>query len=145
MTGFCKVFQSILGSSIWFGTEAELRTWIAMLVLKDRNHVVKMSLLGLANIARVTVEECQAALDKFKSPDLHSTNKANEGRKIQELPEGGWLVLNGEYYAKLLSYEERREYNRAKQAEHRKRRKVITHAGACAGAQQAIAEGLTPP
>lgn len=145
VTGYCKVFQSILGSSIWAATDAELRTWIAMLVLKDRNHIVKMSVVGLANIARVTVEQCREALEKFKAPDPESTNKANEGRKIRELPEGGWIVLNGEYYAKMLSYEERREYNKQKQAEYRKRRKDVVDSGAKAGAVAAINEGLTPP
>ncbi len=145
MTGYCKLFQSILGSSIWFGTEAELRTWIALLVLKDRDHVVKMSTQGLSNIAKVDPDACRAALEKFKEPDKDSTNKANEGRKIRELEGGGWLVLNGEHYAKLLSWDERREYNRAKQAEYRARKKstkTIRHAGACAGAKQAINEGL---
>jgi hypothetical protein len=125
MTGYCKLFQSILGSSIWFGTEAELRTWIAMLVLKDRDHVVKMSARGLANIARVTPDECRAALAKFQEPDPDSTNKANEGRKIRQLEEGGWLVLNGEYYARLLSWDERKEYNRIKQQEYRDKKKAF--------------------
>lgn len=142
MTGYCKVFQSILGSSIWAASDWELRTWIAMLVLKDRTHVVKMSVVGLANVARVTVEQCKEALEKFKAPDPDSTSKAHEGRKIEELEEGGWLVLNGEVYAKMLSYEERREYNRQKMEEHRKRKKIVKHEGACSGAQQAVREGL---
>jgi hypothetical protein len=120
-----------------------------MLVLKNRDHVVKMSIQGLANIARVSAEECKAALAKFKEPDEDSTNKANEGRKIREIEGGGWLILNGEYYARLLSWDERREYNRAKQAEYRARKKpvkqrlkAIRHDGACAGAKQAIDDGL---
>lgn len=142
MTGFVKLFQSILGSSIWAGPDYELRVWIAMLVLKDRHHIVRMSVAGLANVARVTVEQCRTALKKFTEPDPDSTSKEYEGRKIKELPEGGWLVLNGEKYAKMLSLEERREYNRIKQAEYRKMKKEIGRKAQAEGATQAVVEAL---
>lgn len=121
MTGYVKLFQSILGSSIWAGPDAELRVWIAILALKDRTHVVRISPPGLATIARVSLEQCRAALEKFRSPDMDSTSKDYDGRKIEELPEGGFLVLNGAKYARMLSLEERREYQRIKQAEYRQR------------------------
>jgi hypothetical protein len=103
---------------------------------------VRMSVLGLANISRVSVEECREALRLFQEPDLESSSPEHEGRKIRVLDGGGWLVLNGERYSKLLSYEERKEYNRQKQAEYRRRRKEVKHEGGCAGAQQAIVDGL---
>ena len=57
---------------------------------------------------------------------------------------GGWEILNGEKYQQKLSYEERKEYNRKKQAEYRARKKGTTLAAKQAGAQQAIKEGLAP-
>jgi hypothetical protein len=119
MTGYVKIFQSILGSSIWHGKDSDLRVWIAMLVLKGQDHIVRTSVLGLANLARVSPELCREALERFLSPDPDSTSKEHEGRKITALPEGGWLVLNGDKYAKMLSYESRKEYNRQKMAEWR--------------------------
>jgi len=86
-------------------------------------------------------EECHAAIAEFESPDPQSRTSEHEGRRIKPI-EGGWLVLNGEYYRKLLSAAERKEYNRVKQAEYRKRKKTIEHDGACAGATQAINEGF---
>lgn len=124
VNGYVKLFQSILGSSIWAGTDADLRVWIAMLVLKDRHHVVRLSLPGLANIARVSLQDCAAAIIKFQQPDKYSTSTEFEGRKIQELGQGGWLVLNGQKYADMLSYDQRLEYQRVKQAEYRARRKL---------------------
>jgi hypothetical protein len=56
--------------------------------------------------------------------------------------DGGWFVVNGAKYRAMLSADERREYKAAKQAEYRKRRKVVKRDGAEAGATQAIAEGL---
>ncbi len=113
-----------------------------MLVLKDRHHVVKMSVVGLANIARVSVEQCRQALMGFEQPDLDSTDKQYEGRRIEALPDGGWRILNGERYAKMLSYTERREYNRMKQAEYRKRRKEIKNEADKEGGRDAIHDGL---
>jgi hypothetical protein len=142
MIGYVKLFQSILGSTIWASEDWMLRVWIAILVLKDRNHVVRMSVVGLANIARVTVEQCKEALQKFQEPEKDSTSQEYEGRRIEALAAGGWKVLNGEKYRMMLSLEERREYNRSKQAEYRKRKKEVTEEGARDGAQQAIVEGL---
>ena len=143
MTGYVKLFQSILGSSVWAGPDSDLRVWIAILALKDRTHVVRISPPGLATIARVSLEACRVALDKFRAPDPDSTSKEFEGRKIKDLPEGGFLVLNGAKYAAMLSMEQRREYQRLKQAEYRKRRKtVITRAAAMEGAREAIQDGL---
>lgn len=122
MTGYVKLFGSILGSSVWAGPDSELRVWIAILALKGRDHVVRISVPGLATVARVSLEECRTALAKFKAPDLDSTSPEYEGRKIRDLPTGGWLVLNGAKYAKMLSLEDRREYQRIKQAEYRARK-----------------------
>lgn len=142
MSTFVKLFQSILGSSIWAADDASLRVWIALLVLKDRHHVVRISVVGLANIARVSVEQCKQALEKFRAPDPDSTSKEFEGRKIEDLPEGGWLILNGQKYADMLSYEERKEYWRQKQAEYRKRNKSLKETARRDGARQAIHEGF---
>ena len=52
--------------------------------------------------------------------------KEFDGRRIKEV-DGGWLILNGEKYAALLSNEERRIYNSAKQREYRARDAVAEH------------------
>lgn len=118
--GYVKLFQSILGSSVWVGPDAPLRVWITMLVLKNKEHeVVGISVPGLANLAKVSLEECQSALVQFKSPDPMSTSKEYDGRKIEDLPDGGWLILNGEKYAQMLSHEERKAYQRQKMKEYR--------------------------
>jgi hypothetical protein len=142
MTGYVKIFQSLLGSSIWAGPDPDLRVWIAILVLKDRDHVVRISVPGLATIARVELEQCRGALERFRSPDPDSTSKEYEGRKIQDLDQGGFLVLNGEKYKKMLSREDRLEYQRRKQSEYRKRRKGVGGDGAINGARMAIREGF---
>jgi len=93
-----------------------------MLALADRNGVVDAALPGLANAARVTVEECSAALEKFKQPDKFSRSKSHDGRRIEEI-EGGWRLFNYEFYRKKLSADERREYKAAWMAASRSKDK----------------------
>lgn len=141
MTGYTKLFGILVGSSVWDEDDKTRIVWVTMLALKDRNHVVPVTDKALAVFARVPYEDCLRALEKFQSPDPSSRTPDNEGRRIKRV-DGGWLILNSEKYARMLSKEERREYNTAKQAEYRKRKKLVANSGASAGASKAIREGL---
>ena len=121
---FTKLFSSILDSTIWREPSPVKIVWVTMLAMCDRRGEIHASLPGLADRARVTMEECQDALRRFMSPDKYSRTKAYDGRRIEEI-DGGWRLLNHEKYRALLSAEERREYNRRKQSEHRKKTKAV--------------------
>jgi len=115
---FTKLFNSILDSTIWQEPLETKVVWITMLAMVDRNGEVHASIPGLAKRAGVTLQQCNAALACLESPDEYSRTKDHEGRRIQEI-DGGWRLLNHGKYRALLSAEERREYNRRKQAEYR--------------------------
>src|SRR3990167_8495528 len=104
--GYTKLFSSIIGSTIWREPDHVRIVWITMLALKDRFDVVEASLPGLADFARVSLEQCQAALRVLSEPDEYSRTKTNEGRRIQAM-EGGWYVLNGEKYRQKMNEDER--------------------------------------
>lgn len=93
-----------------------------MLALKNKDHVVEGSLPGLADMARVSVDDCMSALEKLMAPDPHSRTADFDGRRIQKIP-GGWYIVNGEKYRRLMSMDERREYNRLKKQESRAKQK----------------------
>ena len=93
---------------------------MTMLALKNEYQEVHAAVPGLARAANVSVEKTEVALSKFLSADPHSRTKENDGRRIREIP-GGWLILNGDFYKRLMSIEERREYKRLKEAERRER------------------------
>ena len=131
----------IIASSIWDEDDKTRLVWITMLALKDRHHVVNATVKALSLFARVSESECEKALDKFRSPDPSSRTPDHEGKRIETVP-GGWRILNGEVYSRMLTREERREYNASKQAEHRNRLKLVKKDGAIAGARQAISEGF---
>lgn len=139
--GYTKLFSSIIASTIWREDDKTRLVWITMLAMKNERHVVEASIPGLADIARVSLGECEAALKKLEASDTYSRNKEFEGRRIAPC-DGGWVILNGEKYRRMMSAEERKDYKRKWQDEYRKRRKTVARDEACAGAVAAIADGL---
>jgi len=115
---FTKLFNSILDSTIWQEPLETKVVWITMLAMCDRTGEVHASVPGLAKRAGVTLQQCNAALACLESPDEYSRTKSHDGRRIREI-DGGWELLNHAKYRALLSAEERREYNKNKQAQYR--------------------------
>lgn len=138
---YVKVFQSILDSTVWQEALPTKVVWITMLAMKDRRGYVGASVPGLAKRAGVTLSECEAALAKFMAPDPYSRTKANDGRRIEEVA-GGWVILNHSLYRDKMSPEDRREYQRVKQAEYRKRRRDMKLGAQKDGAVAALKEGF---
>jgi hypothetical protein len=120
VTGFAKIFGSLVTSSVWCEDDATLRIWIALLVLCDQEGVVEGSVPGFANLCRVSVEQMEKSLARLMEPDPHSRTPDNEGRRIEKI-EGGWLVLNYAKYRELAQAKEgsRAPYYRAYRARKR--------------------------
>ncbi len=118
MAGYTKLFSSILASTIWREDDKTRIVWITLLAMSDKDGIADGSVPGLADFARVSVDDCRAALNKLASPDADSRSKEYEGRRI-EIIDGGWRILNHAKYRSKLNEDERREYLRKKQAEHR--------------------------
>jgi len=122
MSGWTKLFSSIVTSSIWVEDHVMLRIWVAMLALADFHGVVEGSIPGFANLARVTVEEMRTALEKLSSPDPDSRTVEFEGRRIEAI-DGGWKILNYGRYRERAQAKEGgrapylREYRARKAAE----------------------------
>lgn len=122
-TTYTKLFQSILDSTVWQEPLAIKVVWVTLLAMCDAEGRVWASIPGLASRAGVSVKECETALDKFEGPDPYSRTKENQGRRIAEI-DGGWQLLNHAKYRAMMSLEDRREYQRVKQAEYRAARKL---------------------
>lgn len=84
-----------------------------MLAMADKNGRVFGSIPGLANRARVTVQEAESALQRFKSPDKYSRTYTEEceGRRIEDI-DGGWRLLNHAKYRALQDEETNKEAKR---------------------------------
>ena len=70
---------------------------MTLLAISNADGFVSGSVPGLAAAARVSVAECDTALQKLASPDPHSRTKDHEGRRIEAV-DGGWLILNYRVY-----------------------------------------------
>jgi hypothetical protein len=117
MSGFALLWSKILRSSIWINESKETKLlWIACIALRDSNGEIQCSLVGLADAAKLTVEECRESLKVLLSPDKDDSSGMDDGRRLREIP-GGWLVVNHDMYR--FSTEEKREFWRKQQAERR--------------------------
>jgi hypothetical protein len=107
MTGFTKLFAGIVHSTVWREEMHVKVVWITMLALADRHGRVLASFPGLADAARVSLEQCRDALDRLGGPDEYSRTKDHEGRRVEEI-DGGWRVLNYLKYREMRDDSERR-------------------------------------
>jgi len=98
---YTKLFSSIVHSTIWREPDHVRLIFITLLALKERDGTVQASLPGLADAARVTLEQAEEAITRLMEPDQYSRNPANEGRRIKQC-DGGWLLLNAEYYREKM-------------------------------------------
>lgn len=93
MSGWSKLFGSIVTSSIWCEPDHVLRVWIAFLATCNSSGEVEGSIPGMARLCGLTVERFEDAVSVLSSPDRYSRTPDNEGRRIVDVP-GGWKILN---------------------------------------------------
>ena len=101
MSGYTKLFSTLPLSTIWKEPNETRIVWITMLALANMDGTVDSSIPGLADLARVDLDKCEAALKTLMSPDKYSRTKTDEGRRIKEI-DGGWLILNHAKYRDTL-------------------------------------------
>ena len=116
--GYTKLLSRILTSTVWLEPHTTVRTWIGFLALCDRSGIVRGSPAGLATIFRVTRLEFDAAIQALTSPDVDSTTKIDEGRRL-EIIDGGYRLINFLRIRDEVDAEARREYKRAWMANKR--------------------------
>jgi hypothetical protein len=73
-----------------------------------------------------TPEDVERAIDYLCQPDPQSRNQDHEGRRLVKEGQFQYFVPSHEFYNKIRSEADRREYNRIKQREHRLRAKAAT-------------------
>jgi hypothetical protein len=118
MPGYTKLHSSIATSTIMGESPVVFKVFILMLSLAGIDGVIEASVPGLARLANQTVEEVEAAIETLSSPDKYSRTRDNEGRRIEKV-DGGWWLLNFEKYKYMLSEEDRRKRDRIRQQRHR--------------------------
>lgn len=124
MSGYTKLFSSIVTSTIWRESDHVRLVWVTMLALSDRHGMVEASVPGLADMARVSRSLCEDALRVLSEPDQDSRTKDLDGRRIVKV-DGGWQLVNHARYREKMSEEERRARNAAYMKEYRSRKATV--------------------
>ena len=87
-----------MDSTLWEEDPAVRVTFLTMLAIKDFDHVVRMPMRRLVRKVNLPLEQVQESLRVLMEPDSKSLDhQKDEGRRLREV-EGGWLVINGQYY-----------------------------------------------
>lgn len=122
MTGYCKLFEDIVTSTIWQEPNDCRVLWITMLALKGHDHICRATIPALAKFANISIKDVEKYLEHFQSPDKYSRSQEHKGRRIEPV-EGGWFILNGEKYRQKMSKEDRKEQVRKAQERFRAKAK----------------------
>lgn len=121
---YAKLFSKILDSSIWLEPNTTRIVWITLLAAMDEDGYAHFSTIqNLADRARVSKDEAQAAVHCFVNPDEGSGNPDHEGRRVEKVP-GGYLVLNAAYYRDMMNRDIQREQTRIRVQRWRNKQKM---------------------
>ena len=122
---YVKLFSKMLYSSVWLEDDQTLRVFLTLLLKSDETGFAQFSTVeNLAALARVDPIKTGQAVTILESPDSGDGSGENEGRRI-ERTQGGWLILNYEYYRGLATAEKERERNREKQRRFREKQRLL--------------------
>ena len=117
MSKFCLLFEKTLRSSLWRCETPETRiVFLTMLMLKDADGKVETSRVGLRDMANVSQEQFESALEIMLSEDDEDSSKVDGGRRVKEIP-GGFQIVNNDLYR--FSTEAKRAFWAAQKAEQR--------------------------
>jgi len=123
MSGYTKLFSSIVHSTIWREPNTTRLLWITMLAMADRDGIVHCTAPGLADLARISLEECREGIKCLESPDPDSLTPDHEGRRIQRVNHG-YLLLNYDKYRHIMSQDDQREKSAARSQRYRDRKRA---------------------
>jgi hypothetical protein len=141
---YVKTFDRIFQSTIWQEDSDTRIVWWTLLLLADQDGKAHSTIPGLAHTARVTLESCVRALERFKSPDKYSSTKDFDGRRIGDA-DGGWQILNFEKYRDMMSEDDRREKDRLRQQRKRERDRLSKTVTPCHALSQDVRDVTENP
>jgi hypothetical protein len=123
MSGYTKLFASLIHSTVWREPDYVRLVWITMLAMADRDGIVEAAIPGLADAARVDLDKCLDALERLKAADPYSRTKDHEGRRIEDI-DGGWRILNHAQYRQRLTLDQYRQKHAERQRRYREKKKL---------------------
>lgn len=115
---FGKHFASMYEGSMYGAGIAVFAVW-GYVIANCNKGSVELNPRKLADTLGGTVEEVVSAIQFLERPDGSSRFKAYDGRRLVKEGEFQFRVPSWEHYRLIRNEDERREYNRKKQAQYR--------------------------
>lgn len=118
-----KHFESMYEGSMYGAGLAVFAVW-GYVISHMREGCVELNSKKLSDTLGGSIKDIDSAIEYLQSPDSKSRNKAHNGRRLIKQGEYQYFVPSWEFYHNIRKAEERREYNRIMQREHRSRKKI---------------------
>ncbi len=136
VNSWAPLWSPIVDSSLWEEDGDVVKVFMTMIATKNSSHVCELDAYKIAKkcnfrCADRSVDELKVLeiLKILASPDTKRKVKQEyDGRRIKAV-DGGWLILNGEKYRKMVSDEMRKARLRRAQDAYRKRQSGIVSEG----------------
>ena len=120
--GFTKLWANIIHSSIWHEGHDTLRVWIYLLAMVGPDGIAQTSVPDVSARCFIPPDRTREILLKLSEPDLDSRSLNDEGRRIERV-DGGYFVINYQKYREMRDEEERKRQVREAVRRHRQRQK----------------------
>ena len=122
---YVKLFRDMLDSTLWMQPDHVVRVWLTLLLLADREGFVEVPVPALASRARVSLEHAIESIEVLEAPDEFSRTDEEEGRRILRITEEKtlWKIVNYEFYRKMRTADQKRQYQKMYMRDWRKKRK----------------------
>jgi hypothetical protein len=116
-----KLFASTYTGSL-YGAGPDLFALWGYVVANSSGGQVELNPVALAPMLGMPVERVEAVIAALCAPDPRSRSKAEDGRRLIREGQFAYRVVNAALYRSIRNEDDRREYNREKQREHRARK-----------------------
>lgn len=117
---FTKLDDGLVFSSLMDEDDSVFKIWVIILSLTKQDGICRISPTFLHKITGKDYEEIERCLKVLESPDDNSRTKEHEGRRIERI-DGGFFVLNYHLY-RAVDYN---EHEAARKRESRKNSKKM--------------------
>lgn len=113
-----KHFESMYEGSMYGAGVAVFAVW-GYVIAHTRSSRVELNPKKLSDTLGGKVSEIESAIKFLLSPDPNSRHKEHQGRRLIKEGEFQYFLPSWESYQAIRNADDRREYNRRKQAEYR--------------------------
>ena len=119
-----KIFASMFEGSMVGAGPVIYSVWAYCIAKADIDGTVLLNPALLASIIGTSRVEVESALEYLQSPDPHSKNPDNEGRRLLHQTGHLYFIVSFEVYRDIKNNEDRREYMREYMRKRREREDV---------------------